>query len=371
MSGGNVVSRITRTFSPKSELQVQAYYDRTYRRVPQQYRATRNTFDVDAQQRMQLRGRHELVFGAGARVSHGDDLGDGPGFFFEPQVRTSTLFSVFAQDEFALVANRVFLTAGTKIERNDFSGVEVQPTLRARWSADARHTVWGAVSRAVRMPTRLDTDLRIRLPGSSGRLLLTGSEDFSSENVIAYEGGYRTRPLDWLNVDLAAYTNRYTDLRSQELPTTFVDPVVLGNTLTARTAGLEVSSTAQVLRVWQLNGSYAYHWKRFGKAPSSRDFTDGSSEANDPSHVAMVRSYLNLGRRTELDAVIRYSAALPNPAVKPYTELTLRFGWMLRTGFDLSVIGQNLLHDRHEEFAAGTPREYLHRGVHARVTWKF
>jgi iron complex outermembrane recepter protein len=369
MSGGNVVSRLTHDFSATSAFQVQAYYDRTYRRVPLQYQASRDTFDVDTQQRLRVGNRHHVVFGAGARVSRGDDLGDGPGFFFEPQVRTSTLFSGFVQDEFAVVRDRLFVTVGTKIERNDFSGVEVQPTVRARWSV-GRQTIWGAVSRAVRMPTRFDTDLRIRL-GATGRLFLTGSEDFKSENVIAYEGGYRLHPADWLSLDLAAYTNRYTDLRSQELPLSFLDPIVLANTMNARTAGAEISATAQVFERWRLQGWYAYLWKEFSRDPGSRDATNGASEANDPSHVALLRSYFDLGKKAELDAVLRFSSALPAPALKAYAELTLRLGWRIRPGLDLSIIGQNLLHDRHEEFVAGTPREYLHRGVHLRATWRY
>ena len=89
-----------------------------------------------------------------------------PGFFFDPRERTSHRVNVFAQDEIH-VARGFFVTVGSKFERNEFTGFEIQPTVRARWSA-ARHSVWGAVSRAVRVPTRFDTDLRFRLPNSDG-----------------------------------------------------------------------------------------------------------------------------------------------------------------------------------------------------------
>ena len=59
------------------------------------------------------------------------------------------------------VARGVFLTIGSKFERNEFTGFEIQPTVRGRWSG-AHQSAWGAVSRAVRVPTRFDTDLRIR-----------------------------------------------------------------------------------------------------------------------------------------------------------------------------------------------------------------
>jgi iron complex outermembrane receptor protein len=160
-------------------------------------------------------GRQNLVFGAGYRRYDGDDLGDGPGFFFEPRERTSHRVNVFAQDEIT-VGRGLFVTLGSKFERNEFTGFEIQPTARARWSG-AKQSVWGAVSKAVRVPTRFDTDLRIRFPNSTA-LLLTGSEDFDSETVIAYEAGYRRQVRDRVSVDVAAYVNRYDDLRRKSCP---------------------------------------------------------------------------------------------------------------------------------------------------------
>jgi iron complex outermembrane receptor protein len=174
-----------------------------------------------------------------------------------------------------------------------------------------------------------------------------------------------------MSVDVVGFSNRYTDIRSQELPTAPGNPVVLANTLNTRSAGAELMTSVQALSRWQLHGSYTYLWKRFDKDPGSRDFTNGVSEANDPAHQFRLRSYVDLGRKTELDATVRFASSLPSPAVDEYAELALRLGWQPRPGLDLSVIGQNLLHDRHQEFAAATPREYLHRGVHFRVDWRF
>jgi iron complex outermembrane receptor protein len=57
--------------------------------------------------------------------------------------------------------------------------------------------------------------------------------------------------------------------------------------------------------------------------------------------------------------------------VLSYGEMTVRLGWRPSSRLDLSVVGQNLLHDRHEEFAAGTPRELFERGVYIRSAWRF
>src|SRR5699024_6763693 len=130
------------------------------------------------------------------------------GFFFEPQIRTNTLFNLMAQDEITLQRNRLFLIVGAKLERNDYTGFEVQPTVRTRWTPTPQQTAWAAVSRAVRLPTRLDTDLRVINPATR-ILTLTGSPDFKPEEVLAYEAGYRVRPVPVLSLDVAAFTNRY------------------------------------------------------------------------------------------------------------------------------------------------------------------
>jgi iron complex outermembrane recepter protein len=304
------------------------------------------------------------------RAARGDDLGDGPGFFFDPQVRTSTLLSAFVQDDVRLTPNRLSLIVGTKIERNDFTGVELQPNLRFRFAVNAAQTAWAAVSRAVRMPTRFDTDLRIRNL-LTNQLQITGRTDFDSEDVTAYEAGYRLRPTARVSIDLATYFNRWNDLRSLEYPTTAGSPVMIGNMLNADTSGAEVAATASITSAWQAHGSYTYLWRRVSFDAGSHDPTRGANEANDPSHLASIRNSFDLRRHVEADFTVRYVSRLPQPAVKAYTELSGRLGWRPSTHWDFSIGGENLLHDRHEEFAAGTPRELFERSVYLRSVWNF
>lgn len=366
VAGGNLLARWSRGLGTNTHTTVQAYYEHTYRRVPNQYRGTLDTFDLDGQQ-TRHQGRHTLVAGGGYRQYRGDDLGDGPGFFFEPRERVSHRLSLFGQDEVA-VGRGVFVTVGAKFERNEFTGFEVQPTLRARWSGP-RRSLWAAVSRAVRVPTRVDTDLRIRLPNSDA-LSLSGTEAFTSESVIAYEGGYRRLLSDRISIDLAGYVNRYDNLRSQELPTRAGDPVVLGNMLNALTRGVELSTSVQLAPWWQTHASYTYHWKDLTFDAGSRDATRGASEANDPNYLFKLRSYMN-GGPVEVDVFVRAIGALPQPAVDAYTEMDARVGWRVRPGWNLSVIGTNLLSPRHLEFRAGTAPELYERAVSVRSTWRF
>jgi iron complex outermembrane receptor protein len=364
LSGGNVLGRWTRTDGNHIS-SVQTYFDHTYRRVPNQYRGVLNTFDVDAQHQWHT-GRHNLVAGAGYRLYDGDDLGDGPGFFFVPQERVSHRINVFAQDDIAL-SRTWFLTAGSKFERNEFSGFEIQPTVRMRWSLE-KQSAWASVSRAVRVPTRFDTDLRFRVPNTN-TIFLTGSEDFKPESVLAYEAGYRHQFAERLSLDVATYVNHYDDLRTQEIIPG--QPITLMNMMNALTRGVETTASVQLAPRWQVHASHAYLWKELTFDPGSTDRTHGTSEGNDPSNIFKLRSYINATSRIELDAFFRHVGALPQPKVDAYSELDARLGYRLRPGWDLSLIGTNLLHDRHLEFVAGTPPETYERSVTLRSVWRF
>ena len=370
IAGGNVMGRWIRRFSGTSEFQAQFYYDRVYRRVPQQFREARDTVDVEAVHRLDPSGRHHFVYGGHLRLSHGRDIGTA-GFRFEPEERTTGLVSGFVQDEITLRANRAFLTVGSKFEHNDFTGVEVQPTIRIRGSMGSQQTVWAAVSRAVRLPTRFDTDLRLVNP-VTGAVVLRGSDTFDSESVVAFEGGYRARLHERLALDASLFRNAYDDLRSIELAPAAGQPSVLANMLNATTQGVELGATVQVVGPWRFHASYAYLHSDFTTDAGSRHVAGGVNEANDPSHLFSFRSWVTLPYGLQFDVVGRYVGQRPSPVVEDYTEIDARLGWTVRRGWDISVVGQNLLHARHSElFTGGSPRYALRRGAYLRSTWRF
>jgi iron complex outermembrane recepter protein len=369
VSGGNVMGHWTRRFGGASEFRLLTYYDRSHRRVPLQFQETRDTFELDLQHRTTFLRRHEVVAGGGFRVTTGDAIGS-VAFVFDPVGRTDTLFNFFAQDEIAIRPGRVFLTLGSKLERNDFTGFEVQPTARVRWTRRDRQTLWGAVSRAVRLPTRFDTDLRLFTP--AGALFLSGDPAFESESVVAYEGGYRVRPLARLSLDFAAFANRYDNLRSQELPSRLGNVILLGNTLNAVTSGVEAAATAQVLDPWRVHASFSYLHKNLTLDAGSRDISRGVPEGNDPDFMFTMRSYLDLPRGFAFDGSFRYVSERPGPVVPDYGELDLRLGWAARSGLEISIVGRNLLHSHHPEFRSlSAPRYEFERGIDLRSTWRF
>jgi iron complex outermembrane recepter protein len=363
---GNVQGRLWHVFSPTSHLEIGTYYRREYRRVPRQLTHYINVFDTDLQHTWAAHPRHTLVWGGGFRVNRDKTYGSAV-LRFDPAERTYPVASLFAQDEFAIQPDRIFVTAGVKVEHNAFSGADVQPNVRARWMLPAQQVVWGAVARAVRRPTRFDDDLVVTLP--TGIVLVRGSDDFVSEQLTSFEVGYRTSALAMISIDATAFAHDYDYLRSQESPAFAPVPIVVGNTLNGRSAGLEIGVNLQPVRAWRTHVSYTALDTDISRDPGSRDVGQGLSEANDPHHLFSVRTSLDLSRGIEIDAFVRHVGALPNPVVAAYTELNARIGWRPTTRLELALVGQDLGHARHGEFAPDTPsRVEFERSVRAVVT---
>jgi iron complex outermembrane recepter protein len=378
LSGGNLLARWRRQVSPLAELQVQGYYDRAHISIPALFEENRGTWDLDVQYRRAAGARHHLLAGGGYRLAR-DATGvpvvpGGPSVLglravFEPPTRSTSLVSAFAQDDVTLQADRLFLTVGARLEHNTFTGVELQPTARLRWRPDGRSTVWGAVSRAVRTPTRLDRDVRYLQPDDA--VFLRGDDGFVSEELVAFEGGYRVRLGQALSVDTAVYHHRYDRLRSQE---PHIEPgvIVLQNGLRGTTSGLELGVNWRPAEWTRWEGHWTVFGKHLARRPGSLDPTVGFAEGNDPGQTFGLRGAVDVGRGIELDGYLRAIGRLPRPSVPAYAELDLRVGWWLTSDLELSVIGRNLLSASHPEWGAELPRRTeFERSVYGRLSVLF
>jgi iron complex outermembrane receptor protein len=370
IDGQNLLARWTRPLAEDNALTVQVYWDRTHRRNPGIFSEQLNTYDLDLQHHFRWGQRQRLVWGANYRLMDDRVLnGPLPNLGFLPSKRTMHLASGFIQDEISLFENQLLLTFGSKFEYNSFSGFEVQPSFRLAWSPAAAHTFWGAISRAVRTPSRIDADLRIP---RTAPFLIRGSNDFNSETVIAYELGYRTEIAKRATLSLSAFYNDYDELRSVEPIAGAPGQFIISNELAARTYGLELAVTWQPMEWWRLRGGYTLFKKRI-RFGDSQDFNNGRGEGNDPHHQFLVHSMLNLPWNVEFDAVLRYVDNLNQrgPLVPSYVSLDLRLGWRPTPNWEFAIVGQDLVEKRHTEFVGGGPRQEIPRSVYGKVTWRF
>ena len=365
--GAYLRSAWTRALSEASSLQIQGVIDYSSRLMPLQFEEHRSSAQIDLQHRF-VSGRHDLMSGGNVDFTRDETVGSQV-LRFDPADRTLALASLFVQDEIALVEGKFWVTPGLRLLKNSFTGIESHPGIRARWKPTPWQTVWAAASRAVRLPSRFDRDLRIT--GANESRLLAGSDDFVAETVIAIEGGYRAQLTPRLSFDASIFSNAYDDLRSLA-PGGAVAAVVIRNDLTGRSKGVELGVTAQAASWLRAHASYTRLSTSTTVDAGAMDLGGGTSEFNDPDHQATLRVYTNLPRGFELDGFLRYVSELPHPHVPAYGELDARFGWVWAGGHELALVGRNLLHDQHPEFSGPGPRRYeFQRSVLLRSTWRF
>ena len=365
--GGNALGRWTRTLSDESDLQLQVYYDRSWRDFGIGLTEDLTSYDLDGQHRFQLGRRQEVIWGLAARLMV-DDTESDTSLAFLPANKTLQLYGGFVQDEIALSGDRLRLSLGSKFEHNSYTGFEVQPSVRLAWTPGSRHTVWGAVSRAVRTPSRIDRDFFL-FAAPSVPILAGG--DIQSEKLIAYELGWRAQARPRLSLSVSTFYNDYDDLRTVEPgPPPAGIPFTLGNGLRGHAYGAELATVYQVSDRLRLRGGYTFLKKKLSLKPGSADPNGGRGEGNDPEHQFLIQSVADLPGRLELDAVFRFVDALPDPRVPSYAELDLRLGWMATGHLELAVIGQNLLHEKHIEFNSSPSAREVQRGAYGRITWR-
>jgi iron complex outermembrane receptor protein len=368
VSGANLIARWNRDMGDGAALQVQAYLDHYSRSQPGLFTEDLDTFDIDLQHSVPLGSGHELVWGGGLRQQHDRTTG-GALLAFVPADSRLRLGNVFVQDTMPL-AERVKLTLGVKLERNSYTGLEVQPNVRLAWKVDERRLLWSAVSRAVRTPSRLDRDLFIFVnlgPPYNGTL--NGGADFVSERLTAYEIGYRAQPTASTSYSISAYYNDYDRLRSIEPDG--AGTFVLGNKVLLRAAGIELWGNTQVNDRWRLTFGYSRLQERWRFAAGSADPGSPSAGGNEPRYKATLRSTFTLPRDISLDLGLRVIGALPNPPVPSYVALDLRIAWQMSPDVELSIAGFNLTDAAHVEFGSGPAASEVRRRVSLRLACHF
>ena len=384
VSGGNILGRWRRTVNADSDIQLRVYYDRTRRNDPS-FEDDLDTLDLDFQHGFAPTRRQEMIWGVNYRFTSNRNEGKGV-FAVEPVSSDDHLVSGFVQDQISVLDGLRF-TFGTKLEHNDFSGFEVQPGVRAAWDFRPGQTVWAAVSRAVRVPTRLERDIAVEASNPAGNPIvrLLGNDEFDAERLVAYEIGYRWQRLTNLSVDVAAFHNRYRGLASLELGAPFIDPrdgrtvipIVNRNLTDGRAQGVELLLEFAPRDSWHLSASYSTLDLELD--PAGADLNRGRfHEGSTPRHQFGLKSSLVLRAGLQLDAQFRRLTAirsLPGSAtgegLRGYAELDVRVGWQVTGRTEISVVGQNLLHDQHAEFGTAPSRGEIERSVYGKAVWRY
>ncbi|MBW2368977.1 MAG: TonB-dependent receptor [Deltaproteobacteria bacterium] len=381
--GGHLLGRWERSFSDDALMSLQFYYDRTeYDFLYGQ--TTVDTIDFEFNHHFSLGSRHDIVWGLGYRFVQDDLVMSTPFFQLDENSRKTNLFSGFAQDEIRFMDDRVRVIIGSKFEHNDYTGFEIQPSARISWSPEGTYTIWAAASRAVRTPSRVEDGFQFAIaaipagaflpffPGA-GVAQVIGNGELDTEDLTAFEMGFRAQPMDNFSVDVAVFYNIYDDLRGGPTGMPFFDmlggfpvmvvPSVLTNYHEGESYGFELAADWLISRSWKLKASYTYF-------EIEREIDEGGS----PQHQASLRSMVNLSGNLTFDVWCRYVDGLLFEEVDSYLTADVRLSWQVSNNLELSVTGRNLLEPSRAEYIPqfmNTVATEIERSIYGKIVWKF
>jgi len=378
--GVNILGRWTHVFSSTSETVFQTYYDRTGEISKSgAYSMTREiveTFDIDFQHRFRLFEYQEIVWGLGARFIK-DELTQHDSYSFNPVSDDSYRYSGFVQDEITIVRDMLKVILGVKLEYNDYTAYETQPNARIVWTPNSKNTIWAAVSRAVRTPSRAERTIKL-YHGTSA--IIYGTPNFDSETLIAYEVGYRVQPTKKIIFDIAAFCNVYDNLLTLEQGSLIFEngnpymSIYPMNKMHGEAYGVEMAADWRPLKWWQLKASYAYLQMQLHKDTDSTDTSFEAAERKSPRNTFSLRSIMDIAKDVEFDTGLYYVDNLSTIGIRNYTYYNARIGWKPEKNLDMSLIMLNLFND-HKEFYQtplfeAAPKEIRDK-IYLKVTWQF
>ncbi len=360
VDGGYLRFRAESGVGEDSGWSLQGYYDHTNRETSR-LGVRRDTFDLDLRGWSRWRGRHEVLWGV-QYTDTADRLENMPQFLFDPEERSWSTVNGFVQLTGELIPGRLHAMAGSKVTYHEFVGVEAQPGARLWWTPSDRQTLWAAVSRPVRVPSRLEEDGFIVLayadpglifgPGPTGEFLpfgVAGDEDLDVEKMVSYEVGHRVRlGADW-ELDTALFFNDYSTLISipEEVIGSFTDAG------SGETYGGDLLLSGRLSERWRLAASYS-HLEVEIRGPVSQ-----TEEQGAPENLAQLRSSWDVRDDLGLHAALYYVDRIPGLGIDPYERLDLGLTWQPAARVELALWGQNLLDSAHLEASpVAIPRSF-------------
>jgi len=391
--GANVALNWDKKLSNKSNFTLNTYIDYDQFHIPVLQRSAR-TYDIDFQHFYNFSKENQFIWGLGYRRVNDDiaesTLGNGTTtpLDYSPNNLNSYVYSGFLQDKIGLIADKLYLTLGSKFINNNFTGFEYMPNAKLAYYPSRNQTLWASVSRAVRTPTRAENGLSVNTAGTAG--LQKGTPNYQSENVMAYELGYRIKPTSKVSIDAATFFNSYTNLRTFELDPGSPIQRTAANHGYGNSYGFELSSKWQVVDVWRLEASYDYLKMNLHTKPGSTDTgglgTSGAlvtSQGQSPKNQFKLKSFYNITPKVEFDNILYYVQRLPMGAattatdqahhIPGYVRFDTRLGYLPTKNLDLSIGIQDLFNQTHSEFKAGlfNSQTQVGRTFYGKVVWQY
>jgi iron complex outermembrane receptor protein len=388
-NAGNIMGRWTHTQDERNGFSLQAYDD--YALIDDGLASfSRNSVDLDFQDKFGLGASNEVTWGAGYRFTdanaHASSLNT---LTLDPSASTDNVCNAFLQDAITLVPDQWVLTLGSKLEHNDPTGFDLDPSARLMWTPDATNSFWAAISRATQTPSLVDEYIRnisarLEIPSgtsySPAEVLLSGDPNFQSAQLTAYELGYRAQVTKQVSIDVAAYYDSYSNMESVQQGAPIPGPLTLiplseANGIDGSIYGGEISTQVQVTPAWKLEASYSLLEASFHPKAGSADTADATHDAtSSPQNMAQIHSYLDVTKNLQLNASVYYVDRIREFNVPAYISTDLNVSWQINEAMNLTVGVNDLFDPEHPEFGSTgnlSVAGQVPRTVYAQLSYRF
>jgi len=357
----DILGRYEHNLGDDSSYSFQTYYSHESRDADA-WSVNFDTIDLDFQYQFSPLKNHIAQWGLGYRLVMGDFDTYDMGVSLSDNSYEDNLFSAFVQDEITL--GDWTLTLGSKFQHNDQTGFEYLPGGRLLWHAQPGHTLWAAVSRAVRTPSIIEQhgilhNALASIYGNPAQISLYGSKDVEAETAMVYEMGYRYAPSKTFSLDTSVFLTKTDNMVAASLNRASTTPLLLGyiipmefvvdNEIAGTIYGVEVDATWKPFRWWKLQGWYSYCEDKYDYNGNSEDYFASFYGHISPHHQFFIRSSFDMPYNTEFDVMGRYTSELPGLDVSDYVSMDARIAWRPQEHVELSLVGRNLLESRHQE----------------------
>jgi len=257
-------------------------------------------------------------------------------------------FGGFLQAQFNLIPEKLKLIVGNRSENNSFTGWEHQPMGRILWTPTSNHTMWGAISQGVRVPSLIEFNgIALGTSVFGIKTVITGNVDIEAEKSNSKELGYRYTANSW-GIDLSVF---HTQARNVMVVEKSVNPTfTLINVDFVSNAELITYGGEAILK-WQpydtLTTELGYSFTSY-----QYDLPDGTEAAI--GHDSYLRQFI-FKANFALTPEHIFSSIFRNEnsdaySTDNYSTLDLSWNWKVASAVSLSLTGNNMLYSSHLEY---------------------
>lgn len=318
-----------------------------------------NTMDAELQYAAEQSGAHRLTWGVGGRYYWEDTPDRRP-----PNWERYDSFSAnsFIQDRITILPDSLYLFLGSKLDYLGEGGLEIQPSVRLLHTFEDSE-YWLAVSRAVRTDNwyQQNRNYFVHYKGTLYRVVAPG--DLSSEQLLAYEAGYRHRFSRDTSLDISLYVNDYDDLIMYDFDGA-TNTAVLTNSLRGTAYGLEALYEWKISDRLTLRPSVSLIYQRL-YGLDTVPVGGGMPEEGIGGEVKM-QVMTKLAQTIGLDVLAGFIDSPDKRHDSGYLDVEAHVSWRARDHLLLEVIGRNLADadNRFSELRADPSLKF-------RLTWDF